>query len=406
MPVRLDAERWATRPGCRTVLTVVHTVTTGQRLLDTIRLLEGDLRVQVVFTMAPDVFSNGVPEFLAGLRGVVVPWEQAVETRFDLALAAGYEGIHQLHAPVVVLPHGAGYNKVVVDGHRPRAAQDSGAYGLSRQWLIRDSAVVPAAIALSHREELVRLGHACPEATSVASVVGDFRYDRIRASMPLRAVYRVALGAKTSQRLVVVTSTWGPKSLLARNSELLERLVAELPRDEYRVALLLHPNAWNAHGEWQIRAWLARLRRAGLALVTQHADWCGVLVAADHIIGDHGSMTLYGTVAGASVLLATYPDTGVDPGSPMAELGSLAPRLNLDRPLARQLAGNSRTQRHDDFARVAARISSEPGRFARNMRTLMYRKLRLRAPRQHFPEVEPADPPVLVQAQIEESAAS
>ncbi|MFJ6216775.1 hypothetical protein ACIQGZ_26120 [Streptomyces sp. NPDC092296] len=388
------------------VLAVVHTVTTGQRLLDSIRLLEGDLRVQVVFTMAPDVFSNGVPEFLAGLRAVVVPWEQAVETRFDLALAAGYGGIHQLHAPVVVLAHGAGYNKVVLDGHRPHAVPDDGAYGLGRQWLVRDGAVVPAAITLGHREELLRLGRGCPEAVPVASVVGDPSYDCIRASMPLRAVYRAALGTGVHQRLVVVTSTWGPDSLLARASELLERLVAELPREGYRVALLLHPNAWNAHGEWQIRAWLSRLRRTGLALVSQHADWCGVLVAADHIIGDHGSATLYGTVTGAPVLLGTFPERGVDPVCPMAELGELAPRIAPGKPLARQLVGDPRTQRCDDYARIAARISSEPQRFARNMRALMYRKLRLRLPKQHFPDIEPAAPPFLARGPLEESEAS
>ena len=396
VPVRLDAKRWSTWPGCRTVLVVVHTVTTGQRLLDVVGLLAGDLRVQVVFTMARDVFSNGVPDFLGGLKAVVLPWEQAVETRFDLALAAAYEGIHQLHAPVVVLPHGAGYNKFVSTADRNRIVHDRGTYGLGRQWLMRDGALVPAAIVLAHRDELVRLGRSCPEATSAAAVVGDPSYDCIQASLPLRALYREALGARPDQQLIVVASTWGPNSLLAREKTLLTQLLSELPGQDYRIALLLHPNAWNAHGEWQVISWLSEARRAGLAVVSQHADWRGVLVAADHIVGDHGSATLYGTATGAPVMLAGYCDPDTDPGSPMGELGSVAPRLDLGRPLLRQVQRSLRTCRREDLARVSARISSEPGLFARRMRTLMYRAMKLR-PAGACPTVRPARLPVLVQ---------
>ena len=91
VPVRLDAERWASRPGCRKVLAVVHTVTVRSATPQRGAAAQRRLRVQVMFTMAPDVFSNGVQEFLASLRGVVLPWHQAVETRFA-SPAAGHEG--------------------------------------------------------------------------------------------------------------------------------------------------------------------------------------------------------------------------------------------------------------------------------------------------------------------------
>jgi hypothetical protein len=117
VPVGLDAERWVTRTGCKTVLVVVHTVTTGQRLAAALRLIESDLRVQVVFTAAPDVFSNGVTELLRELDGVVIPWEQATRMGFDLALAAAYGELHKLRAPVIVMPHGAGHNKLAVRWH-------------------------------------------------------------------------------------------------------------------------------------------------------------------------------------------------------------------------------------------------------------------------------------------------
>lgn len=379
VPVRLDVERWATRRVRRKVLAVVHTVVSGKRILEAVRIFEGDLRIQVVFTAAPDVFSNGVAEFLEGLKAVVLPWHQAIEIEFDLAVAAAHGAIHEVHAPVIVLPHGAGHNKFIPDGRRGRVAPRE-VYGLNRQWLVRDGVVVPDTVVLSHKEDLARLGRECPEALPAAKVVGDPYYDRLVASLPSRALYRAALGAGPRQRLVVVSSTWGPRSLLAQAPQVLEKLMAELPRDEFRVAAMMHPHAWNAHGEWQIRTWLAELCRSGLVLVSQHADELGPLVAADHVVCDHGSMALYAAATGAPVLMASYPEADVSPESPLAELGSFAPRLSCERPMRKQLDRSSAAHRSEQYARVAARITSEPGRFDRNMRALLYRKLRLRPP--------------------------
>lgn len=395
VPVRLDVERWATRRARKRVLVVVHTVIAGQRLLDAIRLLEGDIRIQTVFTQAPDVFGNGVPDFLEQLGGLVLPWGQAVQTTFDLALAASYGGLHELHAPVVVLPHGAGHNKFTPAGQKGRTVAPRGIYGLSRQRLVRDGSVVPESIVLAHHEEVTRLGHECPEAVHIAEVVGDPCFDRITASMSSRALYRAALGVGAGQSLILACSTWGPDSLLGRDFELLERMVEELPADEYRIAALLHPHIWNAHGDWQVRTWLADMARAGLVLVSPYADWTGAVVAADYVVGDHGSVSLYGAMTGVPVLMGGRADADVDPGSPLAELMSFAPRLRADKPLFHQLKRSAATCGTNRYERVAARITSEPGQFHRKMRALLYRKLRLRAPRRRT-ATEPARLPLVV----------
>ncbi|OPF71360.1 hypothetical protein VT50_0234415 [Streptomyces antioxidans] len=389
VPIRLDVERWATRPVHKRILAVVHTVTSGKRLLEAVRLFEDDLRVQVVFTVAPDVFGHGVAEFLDGLSALVLPWHQAVEVEFDLAIAAAHGGMHELHAPVIVLPHGAGHNKFVPGGRRGRVVRGREVYGLNRQWLVRDGAVVPDTIVLAHTEDLARLRRQCPEAVPAASVVGDPSYDRILASLPARALYRAALRTGPGHRLVVVSSTWGPRSLLGQAPEVLERLVTELPPEEFRIVAMFHPNAWNAHGEWQIQAWLAGLRRRGLMVVGQHADELGPLVAADFVVADHGSMALYGAATGAPVVMGCFSPADVSPDSPMAELASFAPGLNRGRSLRAQLESGYAGHRPERYARVAARITSEPGRFARNMRALLYRKLGLRAPTAR-PLTEPA----------------
>ena len=396
VPVGLDAERWITRTGCKTVLVAVHTVISGQRLADVVRLVESDLRIQVVFTAAPDVFSNGVQELLRDLGGMVVSWEQATRIRFDLALAAAYGSVHELHAPLIVMPHGAGYNKLAVRRDAGGAAAGRGVYGLDPQSLVQGGSVVPTAIVLSHKADLAALGRQCPEALPAAVVAGDPCYDRMLASRSLRERYRRALGVGPAQKLVVTTSTWGTRSLFGQAANLLDQMLVELPADEYRVVTLIHPNVWYGHGPRQVRAWLNAAVRCGLALVPPTSDWMSTLVAADLVVCDQGSVGVYAAVAGIPIVLAQFADDDVAPGSASALLAASVPRLRTDRPLPEQLARSEAAYQLPVSEMLAGRISSEPGRFHRNMRRLMYRILRLRQPAT-VPAAVPAGIPVLVE---------
>jgi hypothetical protein len=344
--------------------------------------------------MAPDVFGNGVAALLARTGGVVLPWQYATQHRFDLAIAAAYGGVKEIHAPLIVLPHGAGYNKRVSRRLNGGEVAARSVYGLSAQELVRDGMVVPSAIALAHQRELGRLARSCPEALPVAEVVGDPVHDRLVASTAERPAYRRALGARDDRDLVVVTSTWGKRSLFGRDAGLLRRMLIELPRDRYRVAALFHPNVWFGHGAWQIRNWLADCVADGLALVPPEADWRGALVAADHIIGDHGSVAVYGTVTGASVLLVGDAGDDVDPESAGGVLAASAPRLHPGEPVASQL--RKATAGHDPrhHAAVTKRLTSAPGRFDRRMRRLMYRLMQLPQP-PTIPRNDPVPPPFL-----------
>ncbi|WP_327104946.1 hypothetical protein [Nonomuraea glycinis] len=395
MPVGPDAPRWVTRRSGRTVLVIVHTVTSGQRLLDVVRLLAADLRVQVVFTMGPDVFSNGVAELLRRIGGVTLPWHLAIRERFDLAVCAAYGGIEDVHAPLVVIPHGAGYGKLVSRRLGGGVAAARGVYGLSAQELVRDGTVIPSAIVLAHDAERRRLARNCPEAVAVAEVVGDASYDRLVASSCERRAYRRALRVPDEHELVVLASTWGPDSLFGRHAGLFRRMLTELPRDRYRVAALLHPNIWFGHGVWQIRTWLADCLRDDLALVPPEADWRGVLVAADHLVGDHGSTSVYGAVCGVPVLRVGDAGDMVDPESAGGLLASAAPRLQLDQPLPDQLRRAAAHHHPGRHAPVVARLTSAPGHFDRNMRRLMYRLMLLPQPLT-VPRADPVPPPQLI----------
>ncbi len=383
----LPAEPWpehrATVTGCRRVLTVAHTVPSATQLLRVVPLLRSDRRVQIHFTAAPDDFGDGVDDVLRELGVKPVPWTAAARAPYQLALAASLGELHKVHAPVVTLPHGAGHHKLVLakPGAGPLAARE--VYGFDRPRLVRDGRFIPTKITLSHTGQLPQLEESCPGAAQaeVGAVVGDPIHDQIVAGLPDRARYRRALGLRDGQRLVVVSSTWGAQSLSNQCEMLFPRLLTELPRDAYNVIAVLHPNIHVEHGRYQIDLWLDGCRRMGLRVVEPHDDWQAAVIAADWVIGDHGSVTLYATLATAPVLLATFPGAAVAPGSPPAALAGTAPRLGLGRldpPIEAQLRAAASAS--PPTALVGRRITTEPGRFAQNMRRLFYGVLELPEP--------------------------
>ncbi|MHC5905890.1 hypothetical protein ACVNF4_18605 [Streptomyces sp. S6] len=383
---RTGASQWLTLPHCKRVLVVVHTEVYGKRLLDVLPLLESDLRVQVEFTIAPHAFNPGAARSLPTLHGGLIPWETAVRSRFDLVIAAGSQGLHLLNGPLLRLPHGAGHIKLTLPDDNRHPGTPRTVEGLGRRYLVRDGQLIPAALALAHHDDLGALRRHCPEALPVAEVVGDSSYDLLKAGLRRRTRIRAALGLRRGQKLVVVSSTWGSGSNFNRLDALLPRLLAELDPAVFRTAVLVHPNVWSGHGDWQVRSWLSTARRHGIAVVPPQADWRTPVIAADWLIGDHGSVTLYATLARVPILLARFPSDDVNPDSPSAELARVAPALSAGHRLPEQLAYARATYPADDYARIARQLSSEPGRFGRNLRKLMYRLLELG---------EPAHPPTL-----------
>ncbi|MFG2965354.1 hypothetical protein ACGFZS_18930 [Streptomyces sp. NPDC048288] len=398
VPVGEGAERWVTRVGCRSVLFIVHNVTSATRLLDVLPLFHSDVRVQMFATCTgSSPFLAGVPELLARAGLPVLPWEQAKETAFDLAIAASYGGeLSSIRAELTVLSHGVGYNKRLATpdtGHRTpdtgHRTPDTGhqvsrapVFGLSPEWLLEDGRPVASATVLSHPEQLERLRAACPEAVPTAVLAGDPAYDRILAALPDRDRFRRALGVGPGQRLVVVGSTWAPRSLFgggAADAEtddllpwLLSRLAAELPADEYRTVAVLHPNIWHGHGPGQVRAWLDNARRAGLDPLPPLDGWRQALIAADCVLGDHSSVTYYAASIGIPVLLGAFPQEDLDPLSPVAALGRAAPRLDrrggLRTQIDRVIAADDPTR----YKELAELTSSAPKESAALLRRLFY----------------------------------
>ncbi|MFJ7237821.1 hypothetical protein ACIQWB_11850 [Streptomyces olivaceus] len=399
-PALIEQGHWLTVPDCKRVLVVVHTVTFAQRLREVFGLLETDLHIQLVFTVAPHAFGTGVTQFLQALGIVPVPWEEALQARFDLVLAAGSRGVHELRAPVVRVSHGAGHIKLLTDVTSLAPGEPRVPGMLSRQHLLHEGRLVPSAIIYAHERSVAELARSCPEALPAAHVLGDPCVDRILVGRSQRERYRRALGIEPGQRLVVVTSTWGPTSTFGRLDSLLPQLLTQLPADRYRIAMLVHPNVFAGHGTRQVHGWLACCSDRGIAVVPPEADWQAPLIAAHWIIGDHGSLTAYGTLTGATTLLTAGNRREVSASSPAALLTAVAPVISPGYPLAEQLEYAAQSQRPGQYDQVAASLSSVPGQFHRRMRSLLYRMLGLGEPA-HPPSVTPPPtPPSLRQWEV------
>ncbi|MER8028968.1 hypothetical protein ABTZ78_08405 [Streptomyces bauhiniae] len=386
-PALIEQGHWLTMRDCKRVLVMAQTMTFVQRLEEVFGLLKADLRVQLAFTVGPPhAFGSGAERYLENMGISVLPWEEARRAEFDLVLAASSRGVHELSVPVLRVSHGAGHIKLLTDIATLAPGEHRWPGMLSRQHLMHEGRVVPRAIAYAHDRDLEELRSSCPEALPVAHVVGDPCVDRILAARPSRELYRRSLGIEEGQRLVVVNSTWGETSTLGRLDALLPHLLS-LPRDDTcRIALLIHPNVYAGHGNWQVRGWLDACSARGIAIVPPEADWQSILVAADWIVGDHGSLTAYGALTEATLLLTPGPRRAVSATSPAALLAAAAPVLSPGHPLAEQLDYAACMRRPRQYDEVAASLSSVPGQFHRLMRSLIYRVLGLG---------EPAHPPAV-----------
>ncbi|WP_409493132.1 glycosyltransferase [Amycolatopsis sp. cmx-11-12] len=379
VPISLQAPHWITVEPERLVLVVAHHVTSLLRLLDVITVFDSDPRVQVVFSWnGSDPFQHDVHRLLEHLGTVVIPWHQAIDTEFDLVIAANHGGLTEMTAPLVVLPHGAGYGKNSPGNRKPETGNRS-VFGLSPEWLLYDGRPIATSLVLSHEEQLARLEAATPAAVETAVVAGDPCFDRMLRSTHLRDQYRAQLGLAPGQKLVTITSTWWKRSLMGTWPSLFREVLACLPSDEYRVAATIHPNVWHGHGPWSVHTWLADCERAGMLLVPPEEGWQAMLIASDLVVGDHGATTCYAAGLLRPVLLAAFPEEDVAAGSPADLVGHVAPRLRRRASLRDQLE-DALHQDVEPYRVVRDSVTSCPGESTARLRTLFYRHLTLPEP--------------------------
>ncbi|WP_104482880.1 hypothetical protein V5P93_002134 [Actinokineospora auranticolor] len=302
-----------------------------------------------------------------------IPWTRAVRSRWDLVLTTRHEHVGEVSGEVLVFQPGAG---------TPAR--------LDREPPTYRGRVLPSALALPHLTDVDVLWRTRPEVLPAAVVSGDICLDRMRASAHRRAAYRSALGVGPGTRLVTVCSTWGAESLFGRHPDLCDRLVDEAG-DDTRVAAVLHPAIWAAHGKTRV---LARARRAGLLVVPPESGWQATVLASDHVLGDLGSTTVYAAAMGIPVRLVAATHRAF-PGGIADELARAVGRIDLGAALLPQLASAVDGSVGE---LITALVSSCPDEASERLRNVMYLLLGLdepvwRAAVRPYAPPRPHDPP-------------
>lgn len=369
-----DPHRWTTFGERATVLVIARTFTSTVKALEALAAFRGDPRILVIVTVDDtSAFNAGTETLLRAADMCVLPWEDATALPVDLVLTASENvDLSPFTAPIAVLPHGIGFQKHVPDS-------ESGTVrlaGVVRQEFTEWPNVHMVVSHPAQREQL-RSDHAT--LADQAAVVGDPAHDRLRAARRLRQHYRQRLDLTPQQRLVVLTSTWGEESLIGTRPTLPAALLRELPRDQYRVAAVLHPNVWYSDSPWTVRAVLADALDAGLALIPPDEGWGAALVAADCVIGDHGSVTVYGAALDRPVLLGAFGEESVD-GTAVDRLAQYAPRLGSDDGIRERVEAVLSQHRPGQYTSVADLAFTHVDGAGRRLTEFLYRLLGLSPP--------------------------
>ncbi|MCX4907720.1 translation initiation factor 2 [Streptomyces sp. NBC_00878] len=338
-------------------------------------IFSGDDRITRLFTLVPGSdFEADTLAAIDTLGGRTVPWSEACGRTYDLVVAASPKGdLRLLRGPHVLLPHGAGFNKSI-----PGEGSADSASGLDSAYLRRthDDDAPIALHALAHPDQVARLAATNPRAARQAKVIGDLTLERVLASSPLRDGYRAALGTG-ARTLLVLVSTWGPESLLRRHPGLPARLAAQLPYDEYQLALVVHPNERSLFGTYELKERLAPALGSGMILPDPHEEWASVLIAADALVTDHGSTALYYCAAQDRPVVSVHRGGGeLIPGSPMGVLLGRIPQLER----AEDVADALRAYRPGPGHAAAEAAFAPPGDAVNRLRTEAYALLGLAPP--------------------------
>jgi hypothetical protein len=143
---------------------------------------------------------------------------------------------------------------------------------------------------------------------------------------------------------------------------------------------VLHPNLWSHYSRYQIEhMWFEPACEAGMLLLPPDVGWQAALIAADLVIGDQGSVTLYATTLDKPILLAA---SGIDvvPRTPPGKLASVAARLTPELPLREQIEVAIDKHRPGEFAFLTDQMISNRGQAARTLQRLCYEQLSLPLP--------------------------
>lgn len=370
-PLLVPGKKAATFPYQKTVLMIVRSPTTLERSVELAQHLFKDIRIQTFFTV-PDnrsSFGNDLELRIHQKHLPFIPWQQARATSFDLGIiASSIDDFPELDMPLLLISHGPG-----ATSNRSLHGVNNAHSDISTASISKHSRTIclvsedERALYSSHRDLIT---------------IGDPVFDSLFLSIHHRQEFRNALQAET-RKIIVVSSTWNLNSSVASHPQFINELLQRLPQDEYIIAAILHPNIWVGHGEWQIYTWLHDAIDAGLRLIPYDGGWQATIVAADYVLGDNGSVSIYANELGIPTGLISYsPDENLDQRGVIRKLANTT-RINTIDGVLDFISDESNHDVHLDEHHIRARAATDFANLGNSMSAfaqLAYSKLGLTPP--------------------------
>lgn len=215
-----------------------------------------------------------------------------------------------------------------------------------------------------------------PALDGTLAVVGSLTADRLLALDQQRNDVQRKLGIGLKKPVFVIFSTWGPGSLLQRFGLAVLNQLPDLAQ-QYQIFLIIHP--LNDQDEFPDKlAILERLeeyKRGGLALrVEPDESWVPYLAAADIVLTDHTSLSLYYALLERPLFFVPLDTNAITQESVIWEFYKLQKPYSPDISLMEQLQQVTRNfsiEKHraavnlvlDERGHARERICAEIARF-------------------------------------------
>ncbi|MBN2137844.1 MAG: hypothetical protein JW720_08555 [Sedimentisphaerales bacterium] len=267
-------------------------------------------------------------------------------------------------SPAVYIGHGSP-NKVL--------AGETTGYVCSDRAYDRKGRPLYARIFLERDEEKSLALASCHGSRDIFRVVGSMEHDDLLAQADRRDEFRLELGYKPRDVVVLILSTWGEHCLFhTMGDELLEE--ARKMRGEFKFILSAHPHEYRPKPAGQ-RVWgeyLRSQREFGFVVREPSESWISYLVASDIVLSDYTCLAQSAVLLEKPIILTPVPEELIWRGSVTWKIRQFAPILNDARELRQALTSAMNTYPMEKLHELAKSMNPHPGEAAVRIRKEIY----------------------------------
>ncbi|MCA9402380.1 MAG: CDP-glycerol glycerophosphotransferase family protein [Candidatus Omnitrophica bacterium] len=305
---------------------------------------------------------------LGGAR--MISYRIAEYVKWDLILTAEQTLYFRRDCPMIYTGHSLKSGKL-------NPAGDSMKYGAPSRH--EDGTIKYARIFCANEHEFRTVKDHFPDHAPRVRVVGNLLVDQMLTAGDQRDAILRRLGLDPRRRTLMVTSTWRGDSLAqSQGRELMDKLDDLLKR--YNIIVSFHQNnfvrEYSPDLDW--RAEFAARDCPGLHILRQNETSLACLPAADVLLTDHTSTSLYYLFLNRPVVYYVHPNVRYDKGALILELQKIARTVDSLANLEADIAAAETGFDPDAYARLAAKACSYAGHGWQRMEREIYDTLGLR----------------------------